>query len=195
MSAEDWYYLGGFQASLWPNGGHRTYLTPVIQAVGRSAQDVGNFAILSQNYYALSAGILTTMMSISGGTLGVGTEGLDVSLNALQGSAAFVDIEQIVSRRPVVADLNYQIQPQDFWNALLLTTSGARTYTLPLWSDMLGRVPPLLGKNRSGAALTINRAGTDTIDGAASSLTVPTGSSYEIYLSDTAGLWESRIFA
>ena len=111
------------------------------------------------------------------------------------GSAAFVDLEQVLVRRPVTQDATYQILPIDFWTSLLLTTSGTRTYTLPAWSDMPQFVPALIGKNRSGNNLTLARSGSDTIDAAATSVTVPTGSSWEIYKSDTSGLWESRGFA
>jgi hypothetical protein len=195
VSSSDWYFLAGISGSIFANGGHRTYLPLAYAAVGASANDVAAMTIASQAYYELTANTYAALLQIAGGSLGVGNAGLDLPLVGTLGSAAFADIEQIVARRPVVQDLNYQITPQDFWNALLLTTSGIRTYTLPLWADMPALVPALLGKNRSGSSLTINRAGTDTMDAAASSVAVPTGSSYEIYKGDAAGTWETRIFA
>ena len=109
--------------------------------------------------------------------------------------AAFADMRQFAIRRPVTQDATYQIVPIDFWTSLLLTTSGTRTYTLPAWADMPDFVPPLIGKNRSGNNLTLARTGTDTFDAAATSVVVPTGSHWEVYKSDTSGLWETRVFA
>lgn len=195
MSADDWAFLEGLTSSQFENGGHRTVFVPACVAVGATGNDMAAIAASVAEYYALMGAIYTAMLAVSGGTLGIGADEYDVSLNVLRGNASFANISQFAIRRPVTQDAAYQIVPQDFWSAMLLTTSGTRTYTLPAWSDMPDFVPPLLGKNRSGNNLTLARTGTDTIDAAATSVTVPTGSSWELYKSDTSGLWEARVFA
>lgn len=195
MSSSDWYYLGALTSSQFQNGGHRTYWQPTMAALSATAIDVGTYAIQVQTYYNLVAQTYGAQLALSGGSLGIGTEELDLPLRAMLGSGAFTDIERVISRRPVTTNSTYQILPADFFNAMLLTTSGTRTYTLPAWSDMPLYTPPLLGKNRSGNNLTIATSGSDTIDAAASSVTVPTGSSWEVYKDGSSGVWESRVFA
>lgn len=195
MSATDWAYLAARTSAEFQNGGHRTYFVPTLAAIAASANDVGDMAEDVQNYYSLMAGLYELALAVSGGALGVGTEQLDVPVNVGLGGLAYLGTQQALIRRPVTRDAAYQIVPADFWAEMLLTTSGTRTYTLPLWTDMPDFVPPLPGKNRSGNNLTIARSGSDTIDAAATSVTVPTGSSYDIFKSDTAGLWEVRVFA
>lgn len=195
MSQSDWTYLAARTAADFANGGHRTYFVPSLSAIAATAQDVADYATTVADTYSLVLGTYTLQLALSGGTTGVGMDPLDVPHNNLLGSAAFANITQFAIRRPVTQDATYQIRPQDFWTAMLLTTSGTRTYTLPAWSDMPEFVPALSGKNRSGNNLTIARSGSDTIDAAATSVTVPTGSSYEIFKSDTSGLWESRVYA
>lgn len=195
MSTTDVAYLAARTSADFENGGHRTYFAPSLTAVAAVGNDISNAYDAVAAYSALVSATYTLMLSISGGSLGLGTEVLDVPLNASLGNAAFASIQQFAIRRPVTQDATYQIVPQDFWTTMLLTTSGTRTYTLPAWSDMPDHVPALIGKNRSGANLTLARSGTDTIDAAATSVTVPTGSSWELYKSDTSGLWETRVFA
>lgn len=195
MSQSDWTYLASITAGMLANGGHRTYFQPALAAVAATAADVAGYATTVADTYSLVLGTYQLQLALSGGSTGVGTDALDVPHNVLLGSAAFANITQFAIRRPVTQDAAYQIVPQDFWTAMLLTTSGTRTYTLPAWSDMPEFVPALPGKNRSGNNLTIARSGSDTIDNAATSVTVPTGSSYDIYKSDTSGLWEVRVFA
>ena len=195
MSSSDWYYLGGLTGTQFANGGHRALWQPTMTAIANTAQDVANFAGQANVYYTLTAQTYAALLAVVGGSMNVGTEGLDLPLNTQLGNAAFVDLEQVLIRRPVTQDATYQIVPSDFWTTLLLTTSGTRTYTLPAWSSMPQFVPPLIGKNRSGNNLTLAPTGSDTFDAAAASVTVPTGSSWEVYKSDTSGLWETRVFA
>lgn len=195
MSATDWAYLAARTSAELQAGGHRTYFVPILAAIAATANDVGDMAEDVQNYYSLIGGLYNLALAVSGGTLAVGSDQLDVPLNVGLGGLAFLGQQQALIRRPVTRDAAYQIVPADFWTDMLLTTSGTRTYTLPLWSDMPDFVPPLSGKNRSGNNLTIARRGSDTMDAAATSVTVPTGSSYDIYKSDTAGLWEVRVYA
>lgn len=195
MSTTDVAYLAARVSADFQSGGHRTYFVPSLAAVAAVANDVAAYSDATSAYYGLTAATYTLMLSISGGSMGIGTEALDVPLNGLLGGLAFADLRQVLIRRPVTQDATYQILPTDFWGSMLLTTSGTRTYTLPAWSDMPDFAPALLGKNRSGNTLTLARSGTDTIDAAATSVSVPTGSSWEIYKSDTSGLWESRVFA
>jgi len=195
VSAADRAYLAARTSADFASGGHRLYFPGSLNAVAAVGNDVAADATAVASYYSLVQASYTLMLSISGGSLGIGTEGLDVPLISGLGSAAFVDIPQIVARRLVTKDAAYQILAADFWNTILLTTSGTRTYTLPAWTDMPDFVPPLIGKNRSGNNLTLARTGSDTIDAAATSVTVPTGSHWELYKSDTSGLWETRVFA
>lgn len=193
MSSADWAYLASLTSSQFQNGGHRSLWQPTMTAIAASATDVGSLATITLGYAQSAAASYAAQLALAGGTQGIGTEELDLPLRALLGSGAFVDIERLIARRPVTANSDYQILPQDFFGAMLLTTSGTRTYTLPEWSDMPLYVPPLLGKNRSGNNLTIQRSGTNTIDNAATSVTVPTGASWEVYKSDSSGLWEMRV--
>jgi len=195
VSATDRAYLAARVASEWANGGFRTVHVPSLNAVAAVGADVAADASTVSTYLAAAGALYAQMLLVSGGSLGIGSEGLDLSLNAQLGAAAFAEFRQFAVRRPVTQDATYQIVPTDFWTSMLLTTSGTRTYTLPAWSDMPDFVPPLIGKNRSGNNLTLARTGTDTIDAAATSVTVPTGSSWELYKSDTSGLWETRVFA
>lgn len=195
MSSSDWYYLGGLTGTQFANGGHRALWQPTMTAIANTANDVANFAGQSQVYYTLQAQTYAAMLALTGGSMGVGSEGLDVPLTVFLGSAAFVDIEQVAAGRPVTQNSSYQIVPADFWTTLLRATSGTPTYTLPLWSDMPANVPPLPGINRSGASITIARSGSDTINAAATSVTVPNGSSFDIWKDDSAGLWEVRVYA
>jgi hypothetical protein len=195
VSTADVAYLAARTPTDFLSGGHRTYFQPSLAAVAGVSNDIANAYAGIEAYSALVSATYTLMLSISGGSLGIGTEGLDVPVNTTLGSAAFADIEQIVIRRVVTQDAAYQVVAEDFWTSMLLTTSGTRTYTMPAWSSMPDFVPPLIGKNRSGANLTLARTGSDTFDAAATFVTVPTGSSWEIYKSPTSGLWESRVFA
>jgi hypothetical protein len=195
VSSADWAYLASLTGSQFQNGGHRSLWQPTMTAIAATATDVGNLATITLGYAQSSAASYAAQLALAGGTQGIGTEELDLVLKALLGSGAFVDVERLIARRPVTTNSDYQILPQDFFNAMLLTTSGTRTYTLPDWSSLPLYVPPLLGKNRSGNNLTIQRSGTDVIDNAATSVTVPTGSSWEIYRDGGTGQFESRVFA
>ena len=195
MSATDRALLAALDATDFANGGHRTNFTPALNAVAAVGADVETSAAAAAASAAAGSATYALMLLVSGGSLGVGSEGLDLSLNALLGGAAFADMRQFAIRQPVTQDATYQIVPTDFWTSMLLTTSGTRTYTLPAWTDMPDFVPALIGKNRSGNNLTLARTGTDTFDAAATSVTVPTGSHWEVYKSDTSGLWETRVFA
>lgn len=195
MSSADWAYLAARTGADFENGGHRTYFVPVLAAIAATGQDVASYATTVGEYYGLVSNIYTAILDVSGGTLGSGYDQLDVPLRNMLGSGAFANMAQFAIRRVTTRDAAFQIVPQDFWTEMLLTTSGTRTYTLPAWSDMPDFVPALPGKNRSGNNLTLAPTGSDTINGAGSSITIATASSYDIYKSDTSGAWEVRVYA
>lgn len=195
MSSTDWAYLAALTNNDFENGAHRTNFTPALSAVAATAVDVASYATQSAAYYEGGAAIYTLMLSVSGGALGVGYDQLDVPARNTLGDAAFANMAQIATRRVVTRDSTYQILPQDFWTDCIRVTSGTRTHTLPAWTDMPDFVPALPGKNRSGNNLTLAPTGSDTINGSASSITIATGSSYDIYKSDTSGDWEVRVYA
>ncbi len=172
---------------------HLLYLVDDLNAIAAVANYVAAQATQATGQAAAAAASYTLQQSLGMAAWGVGTDGLDLPLTTLLGSAAFADFELLLARRPVTRDATYQILPIDFWASFLVTTSGTRTYTLPLLSDMPENIRPLIGKNRSGNNLAIARSGSDTIDAAATSLTVPTGSGWEIYRGTSQ--WESRVFA
>jgi hypothetical protein len=195
VSSADWAYLAARTSADFENGGHRTYFVPVLAAIAATGQDVAAYAETVGEYYGLVSNIYGAVLDVAGGTLGVGYDQLDVPLRNMLGAGAFLTMQQHGIRRPVTRDATYQILPADFYTDLIITTSGTRTYTLPAWSDMPDYVPPLVGKNRSGNNLTVQRSGTDTMDAAATSITVPTGSHWEVFKSETSGTWETRVFA
>lgn len=193
--SSDSEYLRTITSALMANGGHRTYWDLVMNALANTAQQVSVNAAEVETYYVTSQTLYASMLSVSNGTMASGFDQMDVPLRNMLGAGAFLTMPQLGIRRPVTRNASYQIVSTDFFTDLILTTSGTQTYTLPAWADMPDYVPPLIGKNRSGNNLTLQRAGTDTMDNAATSVTVPTGSHWEVYKSDTAGTWETRVFA
>ena len=191
MSAADRAYLAARTSADFENGGHRTYFQPSLAAVAAVGNEVATYTDAVEEYYGLVAGLYASVLAYSGGTLGVGYDQTDVPLRVTLGSGAFVDVEQIIAPLVTTQDATYQILPQDFGN-MLRVTSGTRTWTLPSAADLPDRAPPLLIKNRSGNNLTINRSGSDTIDAAATSLTVATGASIKI-IKASATTWESYL--
>lgn len=170
------------------NGGHRSWFLPLIQDVVAQALEIENNAGSANTAAAAAAASLAAMLAISGGTTGIGTEPFDlVRVNDL-GTMAFLDEDVVMGFVFNTQNTTYQIRTTDK-NKILLTTSGINTWTLPLLSDL----PPrwfFRIKNRSGNNLTLNRSGSDTINAAATSLTIATGTSVLIARSGTS-TWES----
>lgn len=170
-------------SSQYANGGHRTYFTPDLNDAATVAGEVANDANSAASSAAAAAASLATAQAIVGATQGVGTDGMDVPQNATLGTAARADINRLRGKFSLICDSNYQILPQDF-GKVLITTSGTRTWTLPLGTDL----PEgwfIHVKNRSGNNLTINRSGSDGINAAATSLTIANGASAIISLTSS----------
>lgn len=168
----------------YASGGHRTYFTPDLNDAATVAGEVANDASSAASSASTAAASLAAAQAIVGATQGVGTDGMDVPQNATLGSAARADANRLRGRFYLLCDSNYQILPQDF-GKLLVTTSGTRTWTLPLGSD-LPEGWTIYIKNRSGNNLTINRSGSDGINAAATSITIATGASATITLTSSS---------
>jgi hypothetical protein len=170
------------------NGGHRLWFLPLIQDIVIQAVTMQGNADTADTARTAAEAALAAILAVSGGTLGIGTEPLDlVRVNDL-GTLAFLDEDVINGFVFKTQNGSYQINSTDK-NKLLLTTSGTNTWTLPLLADLPPRWFTRI-KNRSGNNLTINRSGSDTINAAATSLTVSNGSSVIIARSAVT-TWES----
>ncbi len=174
MSAEDWAYLAARSDSEWANGGFRTVHRPSLNATGRTAQDVYSMTIQAAASAAAAASSYTLMAALGAAAYSIGTPSLSLPRAGDLGSGAFGDGQY--AGAPIVNQQNtaYQITLHDF-GKLLLSTSGANTYTLPVGTDL----PEgwwCLWHNISGSNLVIQRSGTDTINAAATSVTIATGS-------------------
>jgi len=188
MSVEARNQLAARVAGDYANGGHRTVFVLDLNAVA----DVGNEMVVNADSAIAAAdqaaASLALALEITGGAAAIGGDPLDLPRNTELGSAAFVDAWALVGMLVETHDATYQIVPGDL-RKVLRATSGTRTWTLPVAADV-----PLgwwcVAKNRSGNNLTINRGSSDTIDAAATSLTIATGASLTI-VKATATTWES----
>lgn len=106
---------------------------------------------------------------------GVGGDMMDVPRNTELGSGVAISAVTLRGIFATTQNSNYQIVPMD-WGKLLRVLTGTRTWTLPLMADCADGWWVLI-KNRCGSDLTINVAGSDTIDSGASSYTLATGGS------------------
>lgn len=173
MSAEDWSYLGGLAVTQFQNGGHRTYLVPAFNAVGRTAQDVSALATSTSALAAAAASSYALMAALGASAYSIGTAAMSLPRVADLGPGAFTDPQYDAGVIVNLQNAAYQITLHDF-GKLLLDTSGTNTYTLPAATDL----PEgwwCLYQNFSGVNLTLARSGTDTINSAATSVTVATG--------------------
>ncbi len=175
MSADDWAYLAARSDADFPNGLFRTFFRPSLNAVGRTAQDVGALATQVQAYLDSISAIYALTQALGVSAYGVGLDALKLPRAGDLGSAAYRDWDAQHGIVTNTQNAAYQITLHDF-GKLLLTTSGTNTYTLPLATDL----PDgwwCLYHNISGANLTVQRFGSDTINGAVTtSLLVATGS-------------------
>jgi hypothetical protein len=177
MSAADWYFLQGLQVSQFQNGGHRTWLIPTYNAVGQTAQDIGAMVTQVQASAAAAAGSLATQLALGTAANGVGNEPMDLPRMAFLDSAGFRQWDMAAHHVPNLQNATYQITPHDL-DKLLLCTSGTRTWTLPVATDVwIGWRARL--RNRSGANLTLNPgSAADAINGgtAGTAIAIATGS-------------------
>lgn len=121
-----------------------------------------------------AAGSLSTQVALGLPANGVGNEPMDLPRMSMLNGEAFRQWDMAAALITNTQDATYQITEHD-GGKLLLCTSGTRTWTLPAATDVwIGWQARL--RNRSGNNLTLARTGSDTINGAASSLTIATGS-------------------
>ncbi len=157
----------------YPSGGHRTYFIPDLNDVALLAQTI-SFQYTGMIGAAEAAeNALAAALAITGGGQGIGAGPLDVVRNIDLGSAAFYSAEVLRGIYPVARGAAYQILETD-QGLLLVAESGTLTWTLPRLSTVKFGWNVRVW-NRSGANLTISRAGTDVIGAASTSVTVATG--------------------
>ncbi|MGG5810947.1 hypothetical protein [Falsiroseomonas sp. CW058] len=143
------------------------YLSAIEFSIGRAAA--------AEAAASAASASLASAIAIAGGAQGVGADRLDLPRNADLGSAAFVDADALRGAPVSILNTSTQISRADFGRTIL-STSGTLTHTLPAGADL----PSLWWvriKNRTGGNLTVARAGSETISGSASNLTLATGSS------------------
>ncbi len=174
MSSADWAYLAGLATSQFENGGHRTYLVPAFNAVGQTGIDVAALAVQCQAYQEAAAANYALQVALGIAANGVGNEPMDLPRMHTLNGEAFRQWDMAAALLVNAQDATYQITEHDGMK-LLLCTSGTRTWTLPAAADVwIGWQFRL--RNRSGNNLTLARAGSETINGAGSNLTIATGS-------------------
>jgi hypothetical protein len=174
VSAADWAYLAARTAGDFANGGHRAVFVPTLSAVAATAIDVSAFATAAQAAAAAASGSLATQLALGTPANGIGNEPMDLPRMSMFNGEAFRAWDQAAALIVNTQDATYQITEHD-GGKLLLVTSGTRTWTLPAAADVWVGWQARL-RNRSGNNLTLNRTGADTINGAASNLTIATGS-------------------
>lgn len=173
MSSSDWYFLSGLTGTQFASGGHRALWQPTMTAIANTANDVGVMAIQVAAYANAAAGSLASQLALGTPANGIGNEPMDLPrMSMFSGGAALPwDMPAMVVN---VQDATYQITEHDF-GKLIIATSGTRTWTLPLGTDVWVGWRTYI-RNRSGNNLTLARSGSDTINGAGSNLTIATAS-------------------
>ena len=161
---------------------------PDLNAVATIGSDVSSKALQIAATYALIAASVATAQAIVGLTQKVGSDILSLPRNVELGGAAYLDYEQLQAIFPSTQNAAYQMVVQD-WGKLLLTTTGTNTWTLPAAADL----PDgwwCQYRNRSGANLTIARSGADTMNAAATSVTVATGAAIGLIVRTSSSTFE-----
>jgi len=169
------------------NGGYVTLFPQDMASVALIAQYVAQQASAAGSSATLAAGSLAAAQAITGGGQGIGTEPLDLPRVVEHGRAAFAEIDSIRGLFPLLVNAAYQIVLQDF-GKMVFCTSGTNTYTFPAAADLPDGWFCRL-RNRSGANLTLNPTGADTINGSAS-LAIATGSAILTAVRTAAGTFE-----
>jgi hypothetical protein len=174
MSAADRAFLLSLSVSQFQSGGHRQFLVPAYQAVARVGFEVSDLTASAAASAAAAAGSLATQLALGTPANGIGNEPMDLPRMSMLNSGAVRQWDVAAGLFANTQNATYQITEHD-GGKLLLCTSGTQTYTLPPASaELVGWNCRL--RNRSGNNLTLARTGADTINGAASNLTVATAS-------------------
>jgi hypothetical protein len=177
LSNADWALLRSLTDQSFANGAFRQNLRPAFNAVGATGQDAAAYAELALAYTNAAAGSLATQLALGTPANGVGNEPLDLPRMAFLDSAGFRQWEMAAHHVPNLQNATYQVTPHDL-DKLLLCTSGTRTWTLPVATDIWPGWRARL-RNRSGANLTLNPgSAADAINGgtAGAAIAIATGS-------------------
>lgn len=174
MSEADRDFLVSLNDASFENDRHRTNFVPALAAVAAVAGDVAVDAFQASAAANIAAASLAAQMALGTAANGVGNEPMDLPRMSMLNGEAFRQWDMAAGFISNIQDATYQIVEHDSAK-LLLCTSGTRTWTLPASTDVwIGWQARL--RNRSGNNLTLARTGSDTINGAGSSLTIATGS-------------------
>ena len=101
----------------------------------QTGQDVASPAVQAQAPADAAALSYQQQLTLGGGSCGIGTEALKLPRTADHGQLSFVDLVPALGVFPNTQNATYQIALPDFAK-LLLCTSGTRTWTLPLATDL-----------------------------------------------------------
>lgn len=153
---------------------HLINLMGDLNAIAAVANLTASSATQAAASASAAAGSLATQVALGLPANGVGNEPLDLPRMSMLNGEAFRQWDMAAGLQVNTQDATYQITEHDS-GKLLLCTSGTRTWTLPAASDVWVGWQARL-RNRSGNNLTLDRTGSDTINGAGSSLTIATGS-------------------
>jgi hypothetical protein len=167
---------------------HLEFFRPSLLAVGAVGREVAADATAAAASAAVASATYALQVTLGAGAYGIGTEPLHLPRAGSLGSGAFTDREVEMGIFLNTQDATYQITPHDF-GKLLLATSGTRTWTLPLAADLpdgwFCRI-----RNRSGNNLTIARSGSDTMNAAATSVTISTGAAISFAIKTSSTTFE-----
>lgn len=151
-------------------------ITVVISGVGQDD------AVHRRNVYASDDATFTFTPSGNtpiGNVIGINAAGLAIVLcrtaDVVQGGSGLTGIE-------VLADAAATLTTAQLDKLLIITPSAGRTLTLPAAADCAGRV--YCFKNLAAQVLTIDGAGAETVDGAATSVLMDAANDTLTFMSD-----------
>ena len=156
------------------NSNHLTNLIPDLNAIAVVANAVSAWAEQAQASANAASASYALQVALGLAANGVNNSPMGLPRMVQLNSEGFRLWDMAVSHVVNTQDATYQITEHDA-TKLLLCTSGTRTWTLPAATDVWVGWQCRL-RNRSGNNLTLNRTGSDTINGAASGITIATGS-------------------
>lgn len=151
---------------------HLEFFRPSLLAVGAVGREVAADATQAAASATAAATTYALHVALGAGAYGFGTLPLHLPRAGSLGSMAFLDAQEARGIFTSTQNAAYQMTPHDF-GRLLLTTTGTNTWTAPLAADLPDGWHCLL-RNRSGNNLTIARSGSDTMNAAATTVTIAT---------------------
>lgn len=147
---------------------------------------VDGTGLLTATAYSLPAATTSTLggVIVSTGLSIDGAGHLSANVTSVAGKTGAVTLTvSDVSRSIVTETTNYTATTSDY-TILVDATAGAVTITLPAASGLTGQVINIKKIDSSSNAVTISRAGTDTIDGGT---TLSIATQYQAYTVQTNG--------